>query len=505
MLVKNNGKTIYSRYVKRIIDFLCALFALILFSPLLIVLAVMVRIKLGGPVIFKQQRPGYKGRIFTMYKFRTMSNERDGNGKLLPDGKRLTSFGKWLRSTSMDELPELFNILKGDMSIVGPRPQLIKDMIFMTEDQKRRHCVRQGLTGLAQINGRNNITWEDKLEYDLEYIEKITFKKDVLILFKTFSKIVKKDGVNTDGMDTAEDFGDYLLHSGKISQDYYVKKLQGLEQSNQYKDWCYYNHAYIPTTPPHQSPNLLPVLSGDIWKNNKKALLVRWTDQFDNTKETEWWYCIKNDQIDLNKMTSKQRYEVNKGLKNMTVEMADPLEFEEPLYQIAVDCFVDYPVEYRGSYSKETHHNACKEWKKEGITFIAKSNDNNDILGYAVCRLSHSGADLIISKVPHKYQRYGTNAALVYAVCEEILNRRHLDYICDGSRNIRHQTNYQEYLVKYFGFRKVYCRLNIEYRSYMKILIKVLYPFRRIFRNSKNHFFYNVYCILKQEEIRRSF
>ena len=165
----------YRKYIKRILDFTLSLIALIVLSPILLITAILVKIKLGSPIIFKQQRPGKNEKIFTLYKFRTMTDKKDEEGNLLPDEQRITKFGKILRSTSIDELPELINILKGDMSIVGPRPQLIRDMLFMTEEQRKRHDVRQGLTGLAQINGRNNLTWEEKIEYDLEYIKNITF------------------------------------------------------------------------------------------------------------------------------------------------------------------------------------------------------------------------------------------------------------------------------------------------------------------------------------------
>ena len=153
----------YRKYIKRMLDFLLSLMAIIILSPVLIVVAILVRTKLGSPVIFKQKRPGLNEKIFTLYKFRTMTDERDEKGNLLPDDIRLTRFGKLLRSTSLDELPELFNILKGDMTIVGPRPQLVRDMVFMTDTQRKRHSVRQGLTGLAQINGRNNLSWEEKI------------------------------------------------------------------------------------------------------------------------------------------------------------------------------------------------------------------------------------------------------------------------------------------------------------------------------------------------------
>lgn len=212
---------IYRRYIKRPIDFILSLCAVIVLSPVLLVVAVLVRVKLGSPVIFKQKRPGLNERIFTLYKFRTMTDERDENGELLPDEIRLTRFGRLLRSTSLDELPELFNILKGDMSIVGPRPQLIKDLVFMSPEQRLRQTVMPGLSGWAQVNGRNGVTWEEKLALDLEYIEDITFLGDCKIILMTLFKVFKREGISADGMDTAEDFGDYLLRKGQIDEDYY--------------------------------------------------------------------------------------------------------------------------------------------------------------------------------------------------------------------------------------------------------------------------------------------
>lgn len=217
----------YKLFFKRFLDFILSLIAIIILSPVYIIVAILVKTKLGSPVIFTQERPGKDEKIFKMYKFRSMTDERDENGKLLPDDVRLTSFGKKLRSTSLDELPELFNILKGDMSIVGPRPQLVKDMIFMTDEQRKRHTVRQGLTGLAQINGRNNISWEEKLDYDLQYIQHITFIGDLQIILSTVMKVFKKENIAADGMETAEDLGDYLLRTGKIDHDTYTSILGG--------------------------------------------------------------------------------------------------------------------------------------------------------------------------------------------------------------------------------------------------------------------------------------
>lgn len=215
---------IYARSIKRKLDILLSGTALVVLSPVMAVTAWQVRKKLGSPVLFTQLRPGKGEKIFKMYKFRTMTDERDAKGNLLPDEQRLTEFGKFLRESSLDELPELFNILKGDMSIVGPRPQLVRDMVFMTKEQRRRHKVAQGLTGLAQVSGRNNISWEEKLTYDQEYVKHITFLGDLKIIFKTIGNVLKKEDINTDGMATAEDFGDYLLRTGQVNQEIYDRK-----------------------------------------------------------------------------------------------------------------------------------------------------------------------------------------------------------------------------------------------------------------------------------------
>lgn len=196
----------YRKYIKRILDFTLSLIALIVLSPILLITAILVKIKLGSPIIFKQQRPGKNEKIFTLYKFRTMTDKKDEEGNLLPDEKRLTKFGEILRNTSIDELPELINILKGDMSIVGPRPLLVEYLELYDEKQKHRHNVRPGLTGLAQISGRNSITWEEKFEEDIQYINKITFIVDVKIILKTILKVFKREGIAQEGNATMEKF-----------------------------------------------------------------------------------------------------------------------------------------------------------------------------------------------------------------------------------------------------------------------------------------------------------
>ncbi len=196
----------YKKYIKRILDFTLSLLALIVLSPILLIIAILVRIKLGKPVIFKQDRPGKNEKIFTLYKFRTMTDKKDENGKLLPDSERLTKFGKILRSTSLDELPELVNILKGEMAIVGPRPLLVEYLPYYTEEEKHRHDVRPGLTGLAQVNGRNATSWNERFKEDIEYIKNITFMNDAKIIIKTVGKVLKREGISQEGNATMEYF-----------------------------------------------------------------------------------------------------------------------------------------------------------------------------------------------------------------------------------------------------------------------------------------------------------
>ena len=220
----------YEKYVKRSVDVICATGAIVVFSPLYLGVAILVKTKLGSPVLFTQDRPGLIGpdgkeTVFKMYKFRTMTDERDENGELLPDDVRLTKFGKWLRNTSLDELPEAFNILNGTMSIIGPRPQLVRDMVFMSDEQRMRHTAKPGLSGLAQINGRNSISWEDKINWDLKYIQKISFLEDMRIIFSTVKKaFIKQEGITQDDMATAEDDGDYLLRTEKVDKVEYDDK-----------------------------------------------------------------------------------------------------------------------------------------------------------------------------------------------------------------------------------------------------------------------------------------
>ena len=208
----------YRKYIKRILDCTLSLLALILLLPLMLILAILVKVKLGSPIIFKQKRPGLNEKIFTLYKFRTMTDQTDEEGKLLPDSERITKFGKILRSTSLDELPELFNILKGDMSIVGPRPLLVEYLEYYNEEEKHRHDVRPGLTGLAQVNGRNSITWEEKFKQDISYIKKITLINDLKIVLETINKVFKREGISQQGEVTMERFDEISKQKVKIEE-----------------------------------------------------------------------------------------------------------------------------------------------------------------------------------------------------------------------------------------------------------------------------------------------
>ena len=199
----------YKKCIKRLLDIILSGVALIVLSPILLIVAILVRTKLGSPVIFHQERPGKDEKIFTLCKFRTMTDGRDENGNLLPDEVRLTKFGKLLRSTSLDELPELWNIFKGDMSIVGPRPLLVRYLPYYTDEERKRHSVRPGLTGYAQINGRNALNWEDRFAYDLEYVENCSLGLDIKILFQTVGKVFKRSGTLSGDAQVVEDFDKY--------------------------------------------------------------------------------------------------------------------------------------------------------------------------------------------------------------------------------------------------------------------------------------------------------
>lgn len=214
--MRNTNSGIYRKYVKRPMDFILSLIAIIILGPLFLLVAILVRLKLGSPIIFKQKRPGLNEKIFMMYKFRTMTDDRDENGNLLPDSVRLTKFGRLLRSTSLDELPELINILKGDMSIVGPRPLAVQYLPYYTDQERIRHSVRPGLSGLAQINGRNTASWEQRFSYDIKYVNNVTFLGDIRIVLKTIMKAIKRADIGERGIDSPPDFDKYRNNNSEV-------------------------------------------------------------------------------------------------------------------------------------------------------------------------------------------------------------------------------------------------------------------------------------------------
>lgn len=217
--LKPKGENImYAKYIKRTLDLILSLMALIVLMPLMIIIGILVRINLGSPIIFKQKRPGKNEKVFTLYKFRTMTDKRDIDGNLLPDEYRLTKFGKFLRSTSLDELPELINIIKGDMAIVGPRPLLVEYLPYYTEEEKHRHDVRPGLTGLAQVNGRNALQWEERFSFDLQYKKNVSFKEDFKIILMTIKKVLKKENIVVRGTGKTKDFDDYRREKNEFSR-----------------------------------------------------------------------------------------------------------------------------------------------------------------------------------------------------------------------------------------------------------------------------------------------
>ena len=268
----------YRKYLKRPLDFIVALIGLIVFSPLMIVIAILVRTKLGSPVIFKQPRPGLNEKVFALYKFRTMTDERDENGALLPDAQRLTPFGKWLRSTSLDELPELWNIIRGDMSLVGPRPLAVEYLPYYTETERIRHTVRPGLTGLAQVNGRNAVSWEERFRYDVSYVESISFVGDIRILLRTISCVIGREGVLVRGTAGVEDFHAYRARqTGGQTVNLIGNRilLRALE------------------------PEDMEMLRGTVNDPEIEKMVVGWSFPVSRAQQLEWYECVKKDRDHL--------------------------------------------------------------------------------------------------------------------------------------------------------------------------------------------------------------
>ena len=265
--------------------------------------------------------------------------------------------------------------------------------------------------------------------------------------------------------------------------------------------WKIYNHALIPTTAPHEKPHIEEINS-----IRENWLFARYTTDFDCGYPTEWWYCIKDDPFDLSQLNAKRRYEINKGNKNIEIRKINQAEYAEQICKIQMQTFEQYPKKYRPAIDPVKKakwiKNSLKDRKLEYFGCFTK---NEEFVGYGMCSVYQNYVSLTEVKVLSEFMHLGTNAALMYFICMEYLNQRHFAYICDGERNIRHITNFQNYLTKYFGFRCAYCKLNIRYKFWVKFCINVLYPFKELLKNTENPLLYNVYCMLEQEKIRRSF
>lgn len=271
-------------------------------------------------------------------------------------------------------------------------------------------------------------------------------------------------------------------------------------------DWRIYNHTLISTKMPHEDKNSNEIDKLKKW-NKKGTLLARWTSDFDCGFDTEWWYCLKDDEFDISSLKSKRRYVINKGIKNFEVKEIEQNKYLDEMYAVYKDALLEYPDKYRSIMSKDEFK---KNYENDKKIFIgAWDKETGDFSGYAICLEIKSDTESVIDFQVVKVKRNAVskeiNAAIANYICCRFLNEEKVKYIFDGERNIRHITNFQDYLIKYFGFRKAYCKLNIKYKFLMNIIVNILYPFKNIFKNTNNKFLYNVYCILCQEQIRRSF
>ena len=271
------------------------------------------------------------------------------------------------------------------------------------------------------------------------------------------------------------------------------------------KGWMYYNHAMLPTCAPHEKPNLEPVLDGSFWRRGGKALLARWTTEFDCGHATEWWYVIKDTPFDSSALKAKRRYEITKGNRNFEVRVINPVEYEEEICQVYKAALADYPAKYRPMFDEEEFRTAKrKEWA-DNLIYGGISKDSEKLCGYALLTVHRNYAAFNVLKTIPSCEKYGINAALVYGILNDFNTKlKDAYYICDGERNISHETQFQNYLEKYFGFRKAYCILNISYRPIVAVIVKILYPFRaQLEKADKNSLVHNVIAVLHMEELRR--
>ena len=505
---------LYRQFFKRFYDILLSFLAIAVLSPILLILMLVGALAMKGNPFFTQQRPGRinkrtgEEKIFKLIKFRTMTCEKDENGRLLPDDKRLTGYGKFLRSSSLDELPELFNIFVGQMSIIGPRPLLIKDKLFMSDEVRRRHSVRPGLSGLAQVNGRNSIDWDDKFKFDLQYISKITLWRDFAIVVKTVFKVFKRSDINREGTESDIDYGDWLVAQGKITQEQFDEVIASYEErKNEYKKWHSYNHGIIPSCAP--SDNLVPFDTDELFKK-LGGILIRYTTDFDCGEETGWWYVIKDTPFDIASLKAKRRYEITKGTRNFTVRTIEADKYKDALFNVQVEAFKAYPEKYRPTVERNTFEQYIEQelCSENAVVYGAFAAETDELCGYAYVRKDKKYWNFSVLKTVPRCERDGVNAALIYQMLLDFNKEKEAGsdiYINDGERSVIHETAFPDYLEKYFGFRKAYCKLHIVYNRKYKALVKIAYSMRKILAKMDNiGLIHKVNGILKMEEIIRT-
>ncbi len=419
----------YKNFFKRLIDILLSLISLILLSPIMLVTAILVRIKLGSPIIFAQERPGKDEKIFKIYKFRSMTDERDENGELLPSSKRLTPFGKKLRSTSLDELPELFNILKGDMSLVGPRPLAVQYLPYYNEIEKHRHDVRPGLTGLAQVNGRNNISWDDKFKLDIEYVYHITFINDLKIIFKTFYKVIKHDDIVNPGTNPIGDFDKYRKAQNKKIENRFFKEtkfnrartaLQGhmgtimmddeenpscmiaLVGRNCFVDGNTDNLSYVQDSLKMLDNYYKVIIASD---NYKEIIEEVYKDKFEKSSRYSTKRVLKFDEKKLKK-NSKKKFD-SCIIKKIDTELMNIINDTD---------------------SCVTNITMSDYYEEDGIGFCAIDSTSNKIVGIATSNMVYDDGIEVNIKVDEKYRHEGIATVLCSNLILECLRNKKYPY-----------------------------------------------------------------------------
>lgn len=418
----------YRKYIKRLLDIIISFCALVILSPILLIVAILVRIKLGSPVIFCQERPGKDEKIFKLYKFRSMSNKKDENGNLLPDEQRLTKFGKILRATSLDELPELFNILKGDMSLVGPRPLAVVYLPYYNEKEKHRHDVKPGLTGLAQVNGRNALNWEERFEYDIEYVNNISFINDIKILLKTIYKVFKRDGVVTRGTGKTIDFHKYrkynvikLEKENLIIAEKFFKEVKfhmAKTALQGYMGEVYVDNLDNPTFAFAMFGKFLYV-DGNPYSEFAEIALKKINDFRIIIANENWFELIEN--VFQNNIEIGTRYSIKKDTKFDKEKLNYYIDKLDKKYIIKqIDKVLYEKIQSTDSFV--TNLKMSENYEKYGIGFCAL-NEKDEIVGIVTSNAVYDNSVEINIKVAEKERRKGIATAISSKMILECLEK----------------------------------------------------------------------------------